>query len=392
MTGRLRVVLVLAAMMGAVGGCNALLDNGYADAPAADASAPDATAIDAAAHDGGSDLKADASADATTLPPSCDASVDYTTDPLNCGGCGHNCGGKKCIGAQCELTNYVGPITGPTHLALGSTSIFWSSSTTIGFVSYDGGTAQSHALPNDGGSNPIAVAPTAGQPDTLLAAPRNAANGSTEYDFCPTLASCNSMDTENLPGYVTSTVQGEVTMFVGYDGGITGHDIALGITTALPAAMGDAVERMEVTTTSIFWNSRGLVKSTDFTGATATTVVNGPAPATAFSVFKATVIAFGTTANEIRICTVGSTCPTSTLVTTTQAAPGAVVLDNGAAYWTDGDTIKKCTKPFPCAAPAIILAKAQPNVRELALDGTTLYWVSYGDDAGAGGWLRSVPK
>jgi hypothetical protein len=106
---------VLAAAL-ALGGCNALLDvkDIYlaADGPdgAAGADGGDGQAIvDAARSDGGE------------AGP---CSTDLMTDALNCGRCGHDCVGGKCMAGQCRPVTLASGLSNPNGIALGGTDVY----------------------------------------------------------------------------------------------------------------------------------------------------------------------------------------------------------------------------------------------------------------------------
>ena len=373
---------------------NELPDGTFLDVaspPQDDGGANDAAEVDAACGDGG-----------TTCGANC---VDTRTDLQNCGGCGLVCGGT-CTAGHCLLA--VAPAQNyPWHVAVDSTSVYWTSNDLVLKAPIGGGAVVVLAsgdgpIAVDGTSvywaddhnNAISKAPLTGVPD-----------GGTATVLAPgqsTIYSNASMALDGTGVYWVSSNGGTDSILKAPLTGVPDGGSPLTVASVPGLIHGITVDGTGVYLT---WTHTG---GTPTVAATAplTGVADGGAPTTLVTTGVGSPVAIAVDATRIYWADNGGgailAAPKSglpdgsapTALATGLNYPFGIAIDGTSVYWTDnvnstGAVQKAPLTGVPDGGSPTTLATTQDKPSYMAIDGTSIYWA---DNVPVGAVMRLTPK
>jgi hypothetical protein len=371
-----KLALVLATL-GAAAGCNAILGNGYG--------VDDSVAANAA--DGGN--VGDALVGGDALVESDGSSTGDGSTKLD----GGSQDGAGCPNGVCPTL--VAPAVGPQRLALSATSVYWSSLAGVAGLNIDGSNAREKKL-----AGPIAAAversvavgsagavvyvtmPTTDRgatkclPDLKVCSP----------DFLSNQGAASDVAADSTRVWISIYDEGAGTGEIWHTDLDGGTPLPNGMTTDRPIAF-------QIVGTNTFYRTSAAIKYAMIASAPVVAANLGGQTPLAFVVTGSTLVV-ATTNNELHACTLAlpATC-TAPVVGLTTNAVSAMTADGTHVYWVQAasGTVHRCDLAA-CATSQVLLAEGQASPNDIVLHDTSIYWANYGDAAGAGGSIMSLPK
>jgi hypothetical protein len=302
------------------------------------------------------------------------ASLD--SDPVNCGRCGHSCLGGGCEAGVCQPFTLVSGQPGATGIAVDDTGLYWAASGSGQVV---------HASADGGGATVLATDP-GGASFALTIDDANVYWTVNNDNSDPTnpgrVERCAKAGCARLPTTLVTNVREPYSVAVDganlywaeWDNGAVGR-----------ATKADGGAPGYIVTQKPFMNS---------------VVVAGP---TLYYASGDSVGAVATNAPSVPAHTDTATGTTITIQPTTGMSgydPYGLALDTMNLYWGNNDNLTGAvffaSKASTGSPPATALAPTEPNVVQVAVDATNVYWVAMGVDDASGnypnGYVATCPK
>lgn len=283
---------------------------------------------------GGSGGGSQCDAGATSCGGHC---VDLSKDPANCGACGHDCLGGKCIGT-CEAFVLASTQYQPTLVAVEAGTVYWAE--------HEGGATGAIRSVSAAGGAPITLA--------------------TDSDWAQGLA----VDSSNV--YWT-TLSPPAVRKVSLTGGTA---------TTMVAAV--APRGIAVGANNVYWADRasggpGVIMQRALAGGTPTTVASGLGDPRAVAVDPTSVYWTDFKNGTVMKAPIGG--GTATTLATGQGGPAALAVDSADVYWinyNDGNVVAKVPITGGSATVMATGTAGLSDPEDIALDANNVYWTNAG--------------
>jgi hypothetical protein len=360
------LLAVLASLVTACSLIVGLKDRELGDADSgADAYVPPSDGkVDAPPSDTGVDAGVDAS---------CGPDASFLSDKLNCGSCGHDCGGGDCMAGKCQaiLLNLVATGGDVVDLSVDSTNIYWTTSGTVQMCPLSGCNGLPTVL-NMGGSGYIDIAvykdrvfwSTPTIPYVVLAD----GGGVTAID---TATATSQMLVDNGHLYWTETVNNGVIRWCSDPLTCTANTSAN--YSSAPTAYG--TNSLAISSGTLFFgeNAAGKMFSCQLgmCGAPTDMQINSKAITAVVANSKQVYFSSGSPADTLYACNVAGCAGSPNLVITGESSIGTLGLDAHLFWIKLGTAVRHCD---PTMLPCIAQTLVSGNAHGLAIDSKFIYF------------------
>jgi hypothetical protein len=268
------------------------------------------------------------------------------TDPLNCGACGHDCGGGKCLGGVCQSAVILTGILQPFGIAVSGPNLYFTSSDSVVRMCEANACADNLTMMTTGQNSPTSV----------------------------------TTNTTNV--YWANE---GFSMEGGLSGGVATCGLA-GCTggAATPLATNEfGVVDLAIDSTSVYWTEgfSGHVYSCPASGCVGGTpktlaTLGGTVLLSGAAVDSTSVYFVEQNLGNVFQCPLSGCVGTPTPFASEQVKPSKVDVTDDMLYWSTSHAIMSCPTTG-CGGVPTVFAANQENASALAHDQTTLYWALY---------------
>jgi hypothetical protein len=320
--------------------------------------------------------------------------VDTTSDPANCGACGHSCNGGACRNSLCQPVVVANSQARPFAVTVDAAHVYWTdvNDDTVKRAGLSGGGPENVAT-NQTSPTGIAV-------DELGAYWLNYGDGSvnrglpgqnpTQITIGPTGAVALAKDATDL-FWITDDSSGNVLTAPrsGASGpGTLASNVASGVDVAL-----DGTHVYFTVGGGGFLGGGGEIWRVAKDGrSNAERLIGNQSDPGGIAVFGGLVYWCNRGSGNVRSIPVTGGL-FSTLVAGNQNMPFAVAVDSSGIYWVNYNDGAVMQLPAGQSTPRPrLLAQGPTTARDLALDATSVYWITEGDQTQANGTVMAVVK
>ncbi len=312
--------------------------------------------------------------------------VDLQTSPIDCGRCGHDCGGGECAAGVCRpwaMADAGDLLDEPTALAVNGSKLIWAERTGV----------RSCPLPFGCLAPPATIAGELEQLRALAATNRKVYFSACQPSACDDWHEFFQCPATGCPaGFsrITRSVFTYLRVFIGNTrayGAELGESL-IGCTTAnclgtlqrwhLPSIVEFFASETDGTTVYVHDGS-GLQTCPDASGCASLTPLAGSSPvSTVFRAFGGRFFFFRAgLPGQLRTCGITKCNLTDVLLATETGGPVEIELDSTGFYWlnTSVGAIRHCPLTgCPSSGPTTLVSGRGP-IKELTLGSGALYWI-----------------